>query len=71
MSTGVWDGDDAIQGFLQDRTKEHIAESARSDSEARFRNLVEGSIQGYFVHRDWKILYTNAAAAKVFEYKVE
>ena len=71
VSTGVWDGDDAIQVFLQDRTKEHIAEIARSDSEARFRNLVEGSIQGYFVHRDWKILYANAAAAKVFGYTVE
>ncbi len=71
VSAGMWDGEEAIQVFLQDRTKEHIAENARTDSEARFRNLVEGSIQGYLVHRDWEILYANAAAAKVFGYKVE
>ncbi len=71
VSTGMWDGEEAVQVFLQDRTKEHIAESARSDSEVKFKNLVEGSIQGYFVHRDWKILYANAAAAKAFGYSVD
>lgn len=71
VSTGVWEGEEAVQVFLQDRTKEHIAENARSDSEVKFRNLVEGSIQGYFVHRDWKILYANAAAAKAFAYSVD
>ena len=71
VSTGIWDGEDSTQVFLQDRTREQIAENARSDSEAKFKNLVEGSIQGYFVHRDRKILYANTSAAKVFGYEVE
>lgn len=71
VSIGNWDGKESIQVFLQDRTREQIAENARSNSEVKFKNLIEGSIQGYFVHRDRKVVYANAAAAKVFGYEVE
>ncbi len=54
--------------FAQDRTAESQALHALSESERRFRNLVEGSIQGYFVHSDWKIIYANSAAAGIFGY---
>jgi len=35
-------------------------------SEARYRALVEGSIQGILVHRDGKPLFANAAFARIF-----
>ncbi|NKB59120.1 MAG: PAS domain S-box protein [Alphaproteobacteria bacterium] len=35
-------------------------------SEARFRDLVEGSIQGIIVHRHFKPLFANQAAADIF-----
>lgn len=35
-------------------------------SEARFRDLVEGSIQGIIVHRNFKPLFANQAAANIF-----
>ncbi len=71
VSVGEWHGENTIQVFLQNRTQEHVAENARSNSEVKFKNLVEGSIQGFFVHRDWKILYANAAAANTFGYEVD
>lgn len=36
--------------------------------EQRFRALIEGSIQGVIVHRDWRLLFANDAAAKMFGY---
>lgn len=68
---GVWEGDRAMQVFLQDRTAQHQAELALIDSEMRYRYLVDGSIQGLFVHRDWEILYANDAAAHMFGYDVD
>lgn len=66
---GAWDEGSAFQVFLQDRTKELAASNAREKSELRFRNLVDGSIQGYLVHRDWNILYANGAASHIFGYQ--
>jgi len=63
-----WKGEKAFHVFAQDRTAESQALHALSESERRFRNLVEGSIQGYFVHSDWKIIYANSAAAGIFGY---
>ena len=37
-------------------------------SEARYRDLVAGSIQGILLHRDFKPLYANQAAARIFGY---
>ena len=42
------------------------AESALRASEARFRDLVEGSIQGVMVHRHFQPLFVNPAYAALF-----
>jgi PAS domain S-box-containing protein len=44
------------------------AESALRASEARFRDLVEGSIQGVMVHRHFQPLFVNPAYAALFGY---
>lgn len=44
------------------------AESALRASEARFRDLVEGSIQGVMVHRHFQPLFANPAYAALFGY---
>jgi PAS domain S-box-containing protein len=44
------------------------AESALYASEARFRDLVEGSIQGVMVHRHFQPLFANPAYAALFGY---
>ena len=62
------EGRRAFHVFVQDRTNEHQAQRLLAHSERKFRDLVEGSIQGLFVHRDWKIIYANAAAATIFGY---
>lgn len=41
-------------------------DDALRTSEARFRDLVEGSIQGIIVHRNFKPLFANRAAANIF-----
>ena len=38
------------------------------NSEEKFRNLIEGSIQGMWVHRDFKLLFANQALADMFGY---
>ena len=45
-----------------------LTEKNLKDSEERFRNLVEGSIQGIFIHRDFKLLFINDACAGIFGY---
>jgi PAS domain S-box-containing protein len=44
------------------------AEEALRTSEARFRDLVEGSIQGVLVHRHFRPLFVNPAYAALFGY---
>jgi diguanylate cyclase (GGDEF)-like protein/PAS domain S-box-containing protein len=38
------------------------------DSEDRFRNLIEGSIQGILIHRNWLPLFVNRAYATILGY---
>jgi diguanylate cyclase (GGDEF)-like protein/PAS domain S-box-containing protein len=38
------------------------------DSEDRFRNLIEGSIQGILIHRNWTPLFLNRAYAAILGY---
>ncbi len=68
VCTEISEGRRAFHVFVQDRTNEHQAQRLLARSERKFRDLVEGSIQGLFVHRDWKIIYANAAAATIFGY---
>lgn len=65
---GEWKGQKAFHVFAQDRSAEHQALRALSESERRFRDLVEGSLQGYFIHSEWKIIFANSAAAGIFGY---
>jgi PAS domain S-box-containing protein len=43
-------------------------ESALRRSEEKFRNLLEGSIQGVYIHRDWRPLFVNQALAGMLGY---
>lgn len=45
------------------------AEDALYEFEERYRNLIGGSIQGIFVHQDWKLLFANQSFAKILGYK--
>ncbi len=45
------------------------AEAALKSSEERFRNLIEGSIQGIFIHRDFRPLFVNQAFAHMLGYE--
>jgi len=44
------------------------AKTALEQSEKQFRDLVEGSIQGLYIHRDWNLLFANQALADMFGY---
>ncbi len=44
------------------------AEDTLRDSETRYRTLVEGSIQGLFIHVDGVIEFANSAVAQLFGY---
>ncbi|MDH3791875.1 MAG: PAS-domain containing protein, partial [Rhodospirillales bacterium] len=50
--------------FHVDITELKEGESALRRSEEKFRNLLEGSIQGVFIHRDWQPLFINQALAE-------
>ena len=39
-----------------------INEAQLLESEERFRNLIEGSIQGILIHRDFEALFVNQAS---------
>ena len=71
VHVGEWEGRRAVQVFVQDRTAEQQARDALVESEQKYRNLINGSIQGMFVHRDWRILYANDTAAEIFGYSVD
>ncbi len=47
------------------------ADEALGKSEERFRNLVEGSIQGILIHRDHKPLFVNQAYSSIYGYTPE
>ncbi len=53
----------------EDVTERKRAEDALKERETQFRNLVEGSIQGLFVVRDWVLLFSNQALADIFGYE--
>ena len=44
------------------------ARRALERSEEKFRNLIEGSIQGIYIHRDWELIFANQAVAEILGY---
>lgn len=71
-----WVRDDAGQPtnrmtFVENITDRVQARQALEASERRFRNLVEGSIQGIIIHRDDRPLFVNDAWAAIFGYSID
>ncbi len=66
-----WKGDLAIQGTVIDISDLKARETALQESEAKYRDLVEGSIQGIVIHRDGQLVFINSAAARMHGYSVE
>ncbi|MEC9368457.1 MAG: PAS-domain containing protein [Pseudomonadota bacterium] len=52
-------------GTGRDRTPEVLARKALETSAKQFRDLIEGSIQGMFIHDDWDILFANQSLAEI------
>ena len=63
-----WDGETAVLATYTDISDYMRADLARQISEEKFRNLVEGSIQGVLIHRNFKPLYVNDALARILGY---
>lgn len=68
----VFDADGAFIGYRgtgTDETTEVEARKTLERSERQFRNLIEGSIQGVFLHKDWNFLFANQALAGMLGYE--
>ncbi len=61
----------SIGGISSDITQLKQAEQALRDGEEKFRMLVDGSIQGLFVHQDEKVVYANQAMADMHGYSMD
>jgi PAS domain S-box-containing protein len=61
-------GGERLLATARDATHRRRAEERLRESEARYRGLVEGSIQGVLIHQDGKIRYANPACARLFGY---
>ena len=58
-----------VTSVITDTTARKRTEEALQSSEKRFRDLVEGSIQGIVIHRDFTPLFVNQALATMFGYQ--
>jgi PAS domain S-box-containing protein len=67
----IYDETGRIQGAVQvilDVTKREQLARELTDSEEKFRRLVETSLDGIVLHRDMKLLYVNRACLEMFNY---
>ena len=63
-----WEGEPALQVSIIDMTPQVEAENRLRASEQRFRDLVEGSIQGMVIHSNFKPLFVNQAYVDMLGY---
>jgi PAS domain S-box-containing protein len=57
-----------VQAVGRDTTERRLGERALHQSEERYRQLLEGSLQGVCIHRDWSLLFVNQAYAEMLGY---
>jgi len=68
----IYDDENRIQGAVQvilDMTKREQLARELTDSEDKFRSLVETSLDGIVLHRNLKLLYVNRACLEMFHYQ--
>jgi PAS domain S-box-containing protein len=59
----------ALEGFIQDITKRKLTEIALSNSEVKYRNLVENALVGvYSTYTNGEIIIVNDALSRMLEY---
>lgn len=61
-------GETFIRSILINVSEQKQAQHTLRESETKFRNITEGSLQGVFVHRAFKPLFANQRCAKIFGY---
>ncbi|MFN3233125.1 MAG: PAS domain S-box protein [Alphaproteobacteria bacterium] len=70
VSVSAWVGPDGAPlgriAVARDATDRRRAEQAAARTEAKFKNLIEGSLQGVLIHRNQAIVYVNRATANLF-----
>ncbi len=66
-----FDNEPVIFTSLVDITARKRAERTLQQSEVKYRDLVDGSIQGVLVHQDGKVVYANRAAGDIHGYDAE
>ena len=64
----TWKGKPAVQRTVVDVTQRKKAEERLKAERERYRDLVEGSIQGVLIHVDGKAVFANQAYADIFGY---
>lgn len=57
------------QSIGEDITDSKKRDEVLRESEERYRNLIEGSVQGIYIHRDFKTLFVNQAFANILGYE--
>jgi len=66
--------DGVITGIVvvfQDVTEERRAQKAANSIDKNYRNLIEGSIEGILIHKDFKPLLVNKSYAEIHGYSVD